>query len=373
MPRPPDTESSTPDEAWIRELRRRLDAWYLENARDLPWRRTSDPYRIWLSESMLQQTRVDTVIPYYERFLARFPTAQALADADESDVLKEWAGLGYYSRARNLKRAAEQIVRDHGGQLPSDAEQLSKLPGVGPYTVGAIRSIAFGQAAPLVDGNVARVFSRWLAEPEMSSRQQWQLAEQLVPSEHPERFNQALMELGAMVCTPKLPKCGACPVREQCEARQLGTPESYPKPRKRASPKPVRAVAAVIERGSRPLRRLVVRRPSRGLLGGLWELPSFELGSFDSLEAAVRERTGLRVEVGRELGVVRHVFSHRTLTLVLKHCSPLDRRATAPPPLSTSDDMEARWCSDADLAELPISRLMQKVLLELEAARRRLL
>ena len=175
-------------------IRRQLLAWYRSAQRDLPWRRTRDPYRIWLSETMLQQTRVDSVIPYYERFLERFPDVQALALADEQDVLRAWSGLGYYARARNLKRAAECIVRDHAGELPRAAEQLAALPGVGPYTVGAIRSIAFGERAAVVDGNVARVLSRLLAAPELAPAHLWRIAAELVPRAAPDQFNQALLD-----------------------------------------------------------------------------------------------------------------------------------------------------------------------------------
>ena len=197
-------------------VRRRLLAWYATTRRDLPWRRTADPYRIWLSEAMLQQTRVETVIPYYERFLSRFPTPRALACADEQDVLRAWAGLGYYARARNLKRAAELIVRDHDGRIPSEPDALSSLPGVGRYTVGAITSIAFGKRAPVVDGNVSRVLSRLEAVRAPASAWLWDLAGRLVPPDAPGDFNQAVMELGATVCTPRAPSCPRCPLASSC-------------------------------------------------------------------------------------------------------------------------------------------------------------
>ena len=335
-------------------LRRRLLEWYGRSRRDLPWRRTTDPYRIWLSETMLQQTRVETVIPYYERFVARFPSVGALALADEQDVLREWSGLGYYARARNLKRAAEQIVRRHDGRLPSDADSLAALPGVGRYTAGALRSIAFEQRAAAVDGNVARVLARLLAEPRPTTRELWALAGDLVPEAEPGVFNQALMELGATLCTPR---CPACPLRRSCAAARTGRPEDYPAPRRRPPPLAVRAVAGVLWR-SRPRRILMLRRPSRGLLGGLWEIPSHEGESAAGLVDALAERTGLRTRAGAPLGRLRHVFSHRVLDLELRALEPLGGRLR--PRLRDT----ARFCTPQEVAALPLSSLVRRALLE---------
>jgi A/G-specific adenine glycosylase len=318
---------------------------------------------------MLQQTRVDTVIPYYERFLARFPDVAALADADEQDVLREWAGLGYYSRARNLKRAAEQIVREHAGQVPRDAEQLAALPGVGPYTVGAIRSIAFDEPAALVDGNVARVLSRWTARETLAPADLWALARSLVPGDAPGAFNQALMELGATLCTPRLPRCDACPVAAHCAAYASGAAERYPAPRKRRAPLEVEALGAVIER-MRPEGLLMTKRPSNGLLGGLWEVPSLERASSEELRLALEQRTGLALEKGVPLGGVRHLFTHRSLTLHLERFALADGGHTQ---LAAADVDELRWCSPAELDALPLSTLMRKVLKTLADSRRRLL
>ena len=332
-------------------LQRKLLGWYRRSHRDLPWRRSRDPYRIWLSETMLQQTRVETVIPYYDRFLERFPTVEALACADEEDVLRHWAGLGYYARARNLKRAAEAIVRDHGGELPREAEVLATLPGVGPYTVGAIRSIAYRERAALVDGNVARVFSRLLARPRLSSSTLWSIAWELVPEKRADLFNQALMELGATVCTPRKPACVRCPLRDVCRARDLGRAEDFPEPRSRTQPRRVEGLAGVLEsRG----RILLLRRPSRGLLGGLWETPTSEGSSPGELVAALEERTGIRARPAGELGRVRHLFTHRALELRVLRLQRLGGR------LRRSDD--ARWCGQSEVAELPLSVLMKKAL-----------
>lgn len=303
---------------------------------------------------MLQQTRVETVIPYYERFLARFPSVEALATADEQEVLREWAGLGYYARARNLKRAAEQMVREHGGAVPRERDALAALPGVGPYTVGALRSIAFGERAPIVDGNVKRVLARLLAESSLSSTAQWSLAGDLVPARAPDEFNQALMELGATVCTPKSPDCGACPVSRDCKAHDTGDPESYPARVRRAAPPRVRAVAGVLER-ARPRALLMLRRPSDGLLGGLWELPSVEGDDADALVRLLHERTGLTTREAETLGSVQHAFTHRALdvrVVRLVRASGRFRR----------DGGAARWCEPQGLAELPLSKLTRKTL-----------
>jgi len=302
---------------------------------------------------MLQQTRVDAVVPYYERFLARFPSVAALASADEEDVLREWAGLGYYARARNLHRAAAAVVRDHGGELPRDAAALASLPGVGRYTVGALRSIAFGEAAALVDGNVKRVFARLRAARELSDTELWRLAEASVPEREAGDWNQALMELGATVCTPRKPACFLCPVAPLCAARGHGDPERFPAPAKRAKVTRVRAIAGLCTRAGRVL---LVRRPSRGLLGGLWELPNVEGGDAGALVAALRARTGVVTSVGPSLGRLRHQFTHRDLALEVLH---LDHQGGR---LSRGGRAEARFCSAADLERLPLSKLTKKAL-----------
>jgi A/G-specific adenine glycosylase len=340
-------------EARREQVARRLIDWYRAARRDLPWRHTSDAYRIWLSETMLQQTRVETVIPYYERFLARFPNVESLAAADEDDVLGLWAGLGYYARARNLRRAARQVVAEHAGELPSDAESLAALPGVGRYTVGALRSIAFGESAALVDGNVRRVLARLYARRELDDAGAWQLAEELLPEQDAGDWNQGLMELGATLCSPKSPRCLLCPLTSHCGARAHGQPEQFPAPKPRAEARRVRAVAGVLVRRSRVL---MLRRPSRGLLGGLWELPSAEGRDPRALVTALAERAGLAVEVGDTLGGVRHLFTHRDLSLELY--ALYDRGGRIP----AAARPEARFCGAEALAALPLSRLMNKAL-----------
>jgi A/G-specific adenine glycosylase len=258
---------------------RELLDWYDANKRDLPWRRDRDPYRIWVSEVMLQQTRVDTVIPYYERFMQRFPTVRHLAEAPEEEVLKCWEGLGYYSRARNLQAGARQVVERHGGIIPDDKAAVSLLKGVGPYTAGAILSIAFNRTEPAVDGNVMRVLSRFflleddIAKPSSRAKIE-RLAASIIPEGRAGDFNQAVMELGALVCTPKSPGCLLCPVLAQCAGRAAGRERELPVKSKAKPPRPETRLAALVEgRGERAGKVLVRRRPDSGLLARMWELP----------------------------------------------------------------------------------------------------
>jgi len=297
------------------ELVGQLVRWFAREARDLPWRRTRDPYKIWLSEVMLQQTRVDTVIPYYERFLADYPTVRALAAAPLEEVLRRWSGLGYYRRARQLHVAAREIVDAYGGRFPSTASELVKLQGVGAYTAGAVASIAFGEATPLVDGNVIRVLSRvfGLSEDMRQPRTQarvWALARALVPSDRPSDFNQGLMELGSQVCTPRAPSCVRCPLRSVCVAHREDRAESLPILGAKKPPKSEALVATVITEGGRVM---LGRRAASGLYAGMWEPPVAA-----DLEGARRElesRGARGVDVLVRVGEVRHVLSHRRLAI----------------------------------------------------------
>jgi A/G-specific adenine glycosylase len=346
----------------VRAIRRALLDWYARHKRDLPWRRTRDPYAIWLSETMLQQTRVETVIPYYERFLARFPTVQALADAEPDAVTQLWSGLGYYSRARNLHAAARRVVEEHGGDLPRDVDGLRGLPGVGRYTAGAVASIAFDRPAPIVDGNVARVLARVLdlredvAAPATQARL-WQTAEDLASGPRPGDLNQALMELGALICTPRAPKCLLCPLRESCHALATGDPEALPIKKKAAAPKRIEAAAALLARSGR---LLAVRRPPEGLLGGLWDLPGGELArgesARDALERALREKLGLACAGVAPLGAVRHQFTHRTLAL---HVFLADAK---PGRIARRGFDAHRWVTRTGFAQLGLSAVARKAL-----------
>lgn len=344
-------------------MRTALLAWYRAERRDLPWRRTRDPYAIWVSETMLQQTRVEAVIPYYERFLARFPTVGALASADLDDVLSQWAGLGYYSRARNLKRAAEQVVAEHGGVLPGEPGALQRLPGIGRYTAGAIASIAFDRAAPIVDGNVARVLSRLLGlrepieDPRVKTRL-WQEAERLAQGEAPGDLNQALMELGARICIPGAPRCDACPVSNACDARGAGDAAELPRRAEKRAPKLVHAVAALVLRGDKAL---AVQRPAKGLLGGLWELPGGEVDGArrrgpNALAALLRERTGLGVDRIERAGSIQYGMTHRDIRMTVYRCAVESGRVR----LDGWD--RHRWVSPERIGALPIGTVTRRVL-----------
>jgi A/G-specific adenine glycosylase len=259
--------------------------WYERSKRDLPWRRSKNPYYIWVSEIMLQQTRVDTVIPYFHRFIDKFPTIAALASAPESEVLKAWEGLGYYSRARNLQSAVREVHEQYNGIVPSDKNEISELKGVGPYTAGAILSIAYNQPEPAVDGNVMRVLSRYFALEDDIAKSSTRisierLAQELIPAGEAGAFNQALMELGATVCTPRAPHCLTCPVQVHCAGRLAGIAESLPVKTKAKPPRPERRVVAlVVGSGAHAGQLLIRQRPQDGLLARMWELPHAELPS----------------------------------------------------------------------------------------------
>lgn len=324
----PSIDTSPGLEDALPELRTRLLAWYDAHRRDLPWRAAAgevpDPYRVWLSEVMLQQTRVETVKPYFERWTERFPTLDALAEAGEDEVLKQWEGLGYYSRARNFHRAVREVRAGYGGRVPDDPEAFRALPGVGRYTAGAVMSIAFGRPEPLVDGNVRRVFARWTDQPAPADADLWALAAALAPGERPGDLNQALMELGATVCTPRAPRCGTCPVAAFCAARAAGTQEERPA-RKKAKPTPHEDTAvAVVERAGR---MLLVRRPASARLGGMWAFPQAVLLPGEPLargvERAAREWTGVEVRAGEEVAVVPHAFTHVRATYRAVRCTVL--------------------------------------------------
>lgn len=314
---------------------RALLAWFRNNVRDLPWRRHRTPYTAWVAEIMLQQTRVEQGVPYFERFLAAFPDVQTLASASEDEVLKRWEGLGYYSRARNLQRAARYIVANCRGVFPETASEWMALPGVGRYTAGAIASMAFGERVPVVDGNVIRVLSRVfdIAECTDDTRTRetlWQIAESLVPKTTPGMFNEAIMELGALVCLPRGPLCTDCPLRAMCRVYAAGRPESRPV-RRATSQAPHRdTVAAVILQRKRIL---IAKRPSKGLLGGLWEFPGGEVlpdeSHRDALARWLLSRMGVAISVGQPLVQTEHAYSHFRVTLYTYTCrirrgSPVD-------------------------------------------------
>jgi A/G-specific adenine glycosylase len=301
--------------------------WYDRHAAPLPWRESTDPYRVWLSEMMLQQTQVETVKPYYTRFLERYPDVLALAAAPLDDLLKQWEGLGYYSRARNLHRAAQIVAGEMNGRFPDTVEGLRSLPGIGRYTAGAIASIAFGRVAPLLDGNVIRVFSRLTDLPDdvtqpVVQERLWTLAEEWVSTERPGDYNQALMELGRTVCKPRNPLCRECPIREHCLAFANGTQDERPVKKKKAETPHYDVAAGLVYDAAGRL--LIAQRPLEGLLGGLWEFPGGKQEADETLEDCLkrelREELAIEVEVGGLFVKVRHGFTHFKITLHAFEC-----------------------------------------------------
>jgi len=360
--------TSIPASETLQQIQRRLLDWYDGHRRPLPWRDALDPYRVLVSEVMLQQTRAETVAPYYERWTARFPTVEALAESDQEEVLGLWSGLGYYSRARNLHRTA-MIVRDrHDGWIPDSVEALRELPGIGEYTAGAVASIAFGRCEPAVDGNARRVLSRLFDLEAPTPGEFRRLAGALVPGDRPGDFNQALMELGARVCRPRSPDCESCPLRTSCLSRVRGTVDLRPARRRRKRIPNYAIGTAVIV--SATDRTLLVRRPVNGLLGGMWEYPGLETDHgedpIDAAGRAVRELLGnvpLKSwldggEPSYELAEIGHTFSHRRHRY---HAFGFRTGSEPVPDLSSGSWTEARWCSTGALAELPLSAAQRKL------------
>jgi len=336
--------------------------WYGRSARDLPWRGSPDPYAILVSEIMLQQTRVETAIPYYERWVQRFPTIQALAQAHQQEVLSAWEGLGYYSRARNLQRAARVVVAELDGQLPADPAALRRLPGVGRYTAGAIASIAFGLDEPALDGNIRRVLARLdnLEIPARSregERRLWELAAAWLPPGRAGDYNPALMDLGAMVCTPRRPACADCPLQPFCLAHQLGLQELRPVQASRPAIPHHTVTAAVICRDGQVL---IAQRPAHGLLGGLWEFPGGKLQPGEDLPAClqreIREELDAEIEVSSPVGVYRHAYTHFRVTLHAFRCRLSGGKQ--PRPLEAS---ELRWVRPAELQAYPMGKIDRQI------------
>jgi A/G-specific adenine glycosylase len=345
-----------------------LCAWFVASQRPLAWRATRDPYAIWISEAMLQQTRVETVIPFHARFLARFPTLAELARATEEDVLAAWSGLGYYRRARALRAAAQELVRSHDARFPRDRATLLALPGFGPYTAAAVLSIAFDLSEPLVDGNVARVLARHFAiEAPIDSgpgrERSWELARELVPpgprpgetgeTVSPRNHNQGLMELGALICTPRAPRCDACPLRSSCAALARGLVDVLPRRSARPRTLDVRLeIVAAVHAG----RILVVRRPETGRMARLWELPTRELpGPRGELHGLWPPAHALPLRVGPELGLVRHAITRHRISATVRE-GELDG------PERDRDRERARWAHPAELEALALTGLARKAL-----------
>jgi A/G-specific adenine glycosylase len=353
------------------ELARLLLNWYHQNARSLPWRGHSDPYAIWVSEIMLQQTRVDTVLPYYLRWMHDFPDISTLANASEHAVLLAWEGLGYYNRARCMRRAAQQMMQLHDGKIPADYEQLLRLPGIGPYTAAAIASMAFGLNRAVVDGNVKRVLARILPytlpvnTPTAESALR-NAAQELLPEGNAGDFNQALMELGALVCLPRKPLCDRCPLPSICAAFQQGIQAELPL-MKEKKPVPHLVVTAAILRQDD--RVLIAKRPARGLLGGLWEFPGGKVKEnethADALARELMEELGVATKVGNRFGTYRHAYTHFSITL---HAYEIISQKNTAKPLHHA---ELRWVALAELESYPmgkIDRMISRDLVQAELA-----
>ena len=338
-------------------LQTRLLNWYRKNKRTLPWRDRyrADAYAVWVSEIMLQQTRVETVIPYFEKWMQMFPTVDALANASEQDVLNAWEGLGYYSRARNLHKAARVVSNEYDGNLPQNVDELVKLPGIGRYTAGAIASIAFGKDEPALDGNLKRVYARLfdVAETVDSPKGEkllWNIARENLPKGKAGDFNQALMDLGAMICIPKNPRCLLCPLMELCKARKNGTQEFRPvKKLKKAVPHHVHAAGVIIKNEKVLLRQ----RPAMGLLGGMWEFPNGRVEDDPAKELVKILRTEYRLKVQRKeaMGFVQHVYTHFKVTEYIFRCELL----------SASKGQNMKWVALKELDNYPMGKVDRQI------------
>ncbi len=355
--------TALPDAARRKKFRRRVRAWYARHARDLPWRRSRDPYAIWVSEIMLQQTQVATVKPYFERFMRAFPNIEALARASEQQVLRTWEGLGYYRRARQLHAAARILVEQHGGTFPRDPDVARRLPGIGRYTAGAVLSMAFDAREPILEANTTRLFSRLLAyrgDPTTSAGQRllWTMAQSVLPRRGVGQFNQALMELGSEVCLPRTPKCGRCPVALLCRARAEGAQAEIPRPKPKP-PSEARHEAAVIvyRRG----RVLLVRCPDDGRWAGLWDFPRLQVRSQQpaglrrELIAGVQQQAGIEIEPGGHLKTIKHGVTRFRITLDCYEARYLCG------PKGKIDSARMRWLRPAELIEYPLNATGRKL------------
>ena len=351
----------------IPHLQQSLLQWYTLFGRDLPWRHNQDPYKIWISEIMLQQTQVKTVIPYFHRWLIEFPTLISLANASQQQVLKAWEGLGYYARARNLHQAAQQMVRCHTGEVPPNLQSLLTLPGIGRTTAGGILSSAYNQPISILDTNVKRVLARLIALPvpvNQAIPDLWKLTDQLLSQDQPRDFNQALMDLGAMVCLPKHPSCSSCPWQSHCQAHILGKTMEIPSAKVRQTlPHKLIGVAVIRNQNGEIL---IDRRRQGGLLGGLWEFPGGKIEPGETVEECIhreiQEELGILVTVGDPLITIDHTYSHFWVTLYVHHCQYLSGE---PQPLECD---EIRWVTLEQLTDFPFPKANTRIIEALKEA-----
>jgi A/G-specific adenine glycosylase len=344
-------------------ISKKILAWYSRHQRDLPWRRTSDPYHIWVSEIMLQQTQVDTVIPYYRRFLSKFPTLDSLAKASVNEVLMVWENLGYYTRARNLHAAAKEMVDRWKGKVPDTLDDLRLLPGIGPYTAAAILSFAYNRRIAPLDGNVRRVVCRLfcIREPvhlPSTLDRISDIAFELVPEKASSSFNQGLMDLGSSICTPRKPSCEICPLKKECSALGAGIQATLPLSKKR-KPLPHKSITAAILTDVQG-RLLLLQRPIKGLLGGLWKFPGGEKKPEESFEQSLRrnvkEELGIRIKVGTPVISVKHIYTHFRITLHAFECT---KTGIGP---RVGLGLKRKWMAPSDLQTVPLSKADRKIL-----------
>jgi len=343
------------------EFSEKILNWYARQGRKLPWRGSLNPYSVWVSEIMLQQTRVEAVIPYFARWLERFPSIVELAAASEQNVLSLWEGLGYYSRARNLHKAARIVMEEYGGQLPSDLIKLRSLPGIGRYTVGAIASMAFGQDVATLDANIRRIFARVFdvaqaADSAAGEDALWKLAESHLPRGQAGDYNQALMDLGATICLSKKPRCLLCPLSRLCQAFQLGIQEQRPVLKPKADVPHYIVTAAIIQRDGKVL---LAKRPSKGLLGGMWEFPGGKIEENETLEHClkreIREELDAAIQVGEPFGVYQHAYTHFSITL---HAFLCELTGDEPRPVEAAD---LSWVSPVELPHYPMGKVDRQI------------
>ncbi|MFA5842175.1 MAG: A/G-specific adenine glycosylase [Candidatus Gracilibacteria bacterium] len=351
----------------IRFLQRALLRWFTLNQRDLPWRHTYAPYDVWISEIMLQQTQVKTVLPYFERWIKTFPTIQSVASAQEEKILKLWEGLGYYSRARNLQKAAQKIVKNHHGKFPENYEDILALPGIGRYTAGAIASIAYNQPQPILDGNMIRVIARLLAEKRNTRKPQlqaqfWAIAKSWIPAKDARNFNQAMMELGALVCTPKSPDCKNCPLKKQCHAYALDLAESLPNRGKSQKKVEIKVVAAILVKKTIRASSLIFiqKRPQQGLMGGLWEFPGGKVKPKESLKDAlcreIREELGIEISNLRPFLNIKHSYTKYNVDF---HTFLVDCTGEK---IKQKEEIDHAWVPIEKLSKLPFPAANVKVI-----------
>lgn len=359
------------------KLARLLLNWYHKHGRtNMPWRNHPDPYAVWVSEIMLQQTRVETVIPYFGKWMKLFPTIRILANASEQDVLKTWEGLGYYSRARNLHKAAKLVAERFNGELPRNLDDLRSLPGIGRYTVGAIASIAYKMDAPILDGNLRRVFARLFdidipADSPAGEKVLWELAAQNLPKGQAGDYNQALMDLGATICVPKNPRCLICPLMKICEARKNGTQELRPvlKPKK-ATPQYVHAAAVIVRRIANSPHVLLAQRPADGLLGGMWEFPNARVNADPATELTkvINAAYSLQVKKKDALGIVQHGYTHFKVTVHAFLCELVERPAGLKKLVRNNSktsgtlyDKNLKWVRVNELEDYPMGKIDRQI------------